>query len=218
VEERATRAERDKREAISGLERQLAAARAEVLGWRRELAAAEAERDRLAAERKPQMMPSRASSGSLYAGYGGTPKARGGSALLWAVGFCRSPEGDDSSIHFDFAMPSLQWRVFRKFRDLPLNTVAIPQTLEVYLAHAKCAGVLTLRIMFCIPGGGSLRGVADMLSEQAAAANGGREQLPGVDVLYLKNVLLKFLDSIVLGRIEQVSLQGSRVRVWALGP
>ncbi len=53
------------------------AARAEVHDWRRELAAAEAERDRLAADKK-LMLTKRSSSGSLYAGYGGgTPKARG---------------------------------------------------------------------------------------------------------------------------------------------
>ena len=76
AEERATRAEWERRDAVSGLERQLAAARAEVLDWRRELAAAEAERDRLAADRK--VLAQRGSSGSLYAGYNGnTPKARG---------------------------------------------------------------------------------------------------------------------------------------------
>ena len=75
VEERATKAERERKDLVSSLERQLAAARAEILDWRRELAAAEAERDRLAADRKA--LAKRASSGSLYAGYGGTPKARG---------------------------------------------------------------------------------------------------------------------------------------------
>lgn len=76
AEERATRADWEKRDAITSLERQLAAARAEVHDWRREAAAAEAERDRLAADRK--MLTKRSSSGSLYAGYGGgTPKARG---------------------------------------------------------------------------------------------------------------------------------------------
>lgn len=76
AEERATRAEWERRDAVSALERQLAAARAEVLDWRRELAAAEAERDKLAADRK--VLAQRGSSGSLYAGYNGnTPKARG---------------------------------------------------------------------------------------------------------------------------------------------
>ena len=77
AEERATRAEWERRESVTGLERQLAAARAEVLDWRRELAAAEAERDRLAADKK--LLTKRGSSGSLslYAGYNGTPKARG---------------------------------------------------------------------------------------------------------------------------------------------
>ncbi|KAK9917759.1 hypothetical protein WJX75_007885 [Coccomyxa subellipsoidea] len=126
AEERATRAEWERRESVTGLERQLAAARAEVLDWRRELAAAEAERDRLAADKK--LLTKRGSSGSLslYAGYNGTPKARGG---------------------------------------------------------------------------GSLRGVADAFAE--TPTNGQREQLPGVDILYLKNVLLKFLDSAAAGRTEQ---------------
>ena len=75
AEERATKAVRERKELVSSLERQLAAARAEILDWRRELAAAEADRDRLATDRKA--LAKRASSGSLYAGYGGTPKARG---------------------------------------------------------------------------------------------------------------------------------------------
>ena len=75
VEERAMKAERERKETVAALERQLTAARAEVLDWRRELAAAEAERDRLLTDRKA--LAKRASSGSLYAGYGGTPKARG---------------------------------------------------------------------------------------------------------------------------------------------
>ena len=54
----------------------------------------------------------------------------------------------------------------------------------------------------CWPGGGSLRGVADAFAE--TPTNGQREQLPGVDILYLKNVLLKFLDSAAAGRTEQV--------------
>ncbi len=52
AEERATKAERERKELVSSLERQLAAARTEILDWRRELAAAEAERDRQAADRK----------------------------------------------------------------------------------------------------------------------------------------------------------------------
>ena len=75
VEERAMKAERERKETIAALERQLTAARAEVLDWRRELAAAEAERDKLMTDKKA--LAKRASSGSLYAGYGGTPKARG---------------------------------------------------------------------------------------------------------------------------------------------
>ncbi len=75
VEERAMKAERERKETAAALERQLTAARAEVLDWRRELAAAEAERDRLMTDKKA--LAKRASSGSLYAGYGGTPKARG---------------------------------------------------------------------------------------------------------------------------------------------
>ena len=69
------KAERERKETVAALERQLTAARAEVLDWRRELAAAEAERDRLMTDKKA--LAKRASSGSLYAGYGGTPKARG---------------------------------------------------------------------------------------------------------------------------------------------
>ena len=78
AEERATRAEWERRESVTGLERQLAAARAEMLDWRRELAAAEAERDRLAADKK--LLTQRGSSGNLYAGFNGTPKARGAQA------------------------------------------------------------------------------------------------------------------------------------------
>ncbi|CAK0760107.1 hypothetical protein CVIRNUC_002744 [Coccomyxa viridis] len=124
AEERATKAERERKELVSSLERQLAAARTEILDWRRELAAAEAERDRLGADRKA--LAKRASSGSLYAGYGGTPKARGG---------------------------------------------------------------------------GSLRGVADGFAE--LPTNGDRDHIGGVDIVYLKNVLLKFLDSLASGRTEQ---------------
>lgn len=47
-----------------------------------------------------------------------------------------------------------------------------------------------------------MRGVADAQIEQAS--NGSREQMAGVDILYLKNVLLKFLYSMASGRIEQV--------------
>ena len=52
AEERATKAERERKELVSSLERQLAAARAEILDWRRELAAAETERDRLASRQE----------------------------------------------------------------------------------------------------------------------------------------------------------------------
>lgn len=75
AEERASKAERERKESVAALERQLAATRAEVLDWRRELAAAEAERDRLLSDKKA--LAKRASSGSLYAGYGGTTRARG---------------------------------------------------------------------------------------------------------------------------------------------
>ena len=51
-------------------------------------------------------------------------------------------------------------------------------------------------------GGGSLRGLADAFAEQPV--NGDREHIGGVDIMYLKNVLLKFLDSLVSGRSEQV--------------
>lgn len=44
--------------------------------------------------------------------------------------------------------------------------------------------------------------MADAFAE--TPTNGQREQLPGVDILYLKNVLLKFLDSAAAGRTEQV--------------
>ncbi len=45
---------------------------------------------------------------------------------------------------------------------------------------------------------------------EGEASNGGsggaeREQIAGVDILYLKNVLLKFLDAAAAGRTEQVS-------------
>lgn len=62
-------------------------------------------------------------------------------------------------------------------------------------------------------GGGSLRGVADAFAE--TPLNGQREQLPGVDILYLKNVLLKFLDSAAAGRTEQVG-SSYHARLWAL--
>jgi hypothetical protein len=75
AEERATKAERERKESVAALERQLAGSRAEVLDWRRELAAAETERDRLLSDKKA--LAKRASAGSQYAGYGGTPKARG---------------------------------------------------------------------------------------------------------------------------------------------
>lgn len=52
-------------------------------------------------------------------------------------------------------------------------------------------------------GGGSLRGVADSFPEHAAT-NGDRDHIGGVDIMYLKNVLLKFLDSVASGRSEQV--------------
>ncbi len=67
--------ERERKETVAALERQLTTARAEVLDWKRELAAVEAERDRLMSDKK--LLTKRASSGSLYAGFGGTPKARG---------------------------------------------------------------------------------------------------------------------------------------------
>lgn len=61
-------------------------------------------------------------------------------------------------------------------------------------------------------GGGSLRGVADSFAEHPS--NGDRDHIGGVDIMYLKNVLLKFLDSVASGRSEQVSprlcLSGSR--------
>ena len=67
--------ERERKETVAALERQLTTVRAEVLDWKRELAAAEAERDRLMSDKKT--LTKRASSGSLYAGFGGTPRARG---------------------------------------------------------------------------------------------------------------------------------------------
>ena len=38
--------------------------------------------------------------------------------------------------------------------------------------------------------------------------NGDRDHIGGVDIVYLKNVLLKFLDSLASGRTEQVTLHG----------
>ena len=55
-------------------------------------------------------------------------------------------------------------------------------------------------------GGGSLRGVADGFAE--LPTNGDRDHIGGVDIVYLKNVLLKFLDSLASGRTEQVTLHG----------
>lgn len=53
-------------------------------------------------------------------------------------------------------------------------------------------------------GGGSLRGIADSFAEHPSS-NGDRDHIGGVDIMYLKNVLLKFLDSVASGRSEQVS-------------
>lgn len=52
-------------------------------------------------------------------------------------------------------------------------------------------------------GGGSLHGLTDSFAEHPA--NGDRDHIGGVDIMYLKNVLLKFLDSLASGRIEQVT-------------
>ena len=65
AEARAIRAVRERKERIFSLERQLAAARAEILDWRCELAAAEADCDRLATDRRA--LARCASSGSVYA-------------------------------------------------------------------------------------------------------------------------------------------------------
>ena len=46
--------------------------------------------------------------------------------------------------------------------------------------------------------------MADGFSE--LPTNGDRDHIGGVDIVYLKNVLLKFLDSLASGRTEQVSL------------
>lgn len=57
-----------------------------------------------------------------------------------------------------------------------------------------------------IAGGGSLRGVADANGEGSGMVNGDRELMAGVDIVYLKNVLLKFLDAATAGRFDQVHL------------
>ena len=47
--------------------------------------------------------------------------------------------------------------------------------------------------------------MADANGEASPAANGAgnRELLAGVDIVYLKNVLLKFLDAATAGRFDQ---------------
>jgi hypothetical protein len=62
------------------------------------------------------------------------------------------------------------------------------------------------------PGGGSLLGTPHAGAEAAERGGGGggggaeREQMAGVDILYLKNVLLKFLDAAAAGRTDQVPM------------
>lgn len=51
-------------------------------------------------------------------------------------------------------------------------------------------------------GGGSLLGTASQSLSESGGAE--REQLGGVDIVYLKNVLLKFLDAAATGRTDQV--------------
>ncbi len=47
-----------------------------------------------------------------------------------------------------------------------------------------------------------MHGIADSFAEHPS--NGDRDHIGGVDIMYLKNVLLKFLDSVASGRSEQV--------------
>ena len=51
-------------------------------------------------------------------------------------------------------------------------------------------------------GGGSLLGTASQSLSEGGGAE--REQIGGVDIVYLKNVLLKFLDAAATGRTDQV--------------
>lgn len=52
-------------------------------------------------------------------------------------------------------------------------------------------------------GGGSLLGTASQSLSEGGGAE--REQIGGVDIVYLKNVLLKFLDAAATGRTDQVA-------------
>jgi hypothetical protein len=53
-------------------------------------------------------------------------------------------------------------------------------------------------------GGGSLYGVADAAVAAAArAAPASRDSLSGVDIMYVKNIVLKFLDAVVAGKVAE---------------
>ena len=74
-----------------------------------------------------------------------------------------------------------------------------------HVHHTREIGKLSVHVVAC-SGGGSLRGVADANGDAGAAPNGAadRELMAGVDIVYLKNVLLKFLDAATAGRFDQV--------------
>lgn len=69
-------------------------------------------------------------------------------------------------------------------------------TPSVIMAHQVCCLLDNV-------GGGSLLGTASQSLSEGGGAE--REQIGGVDIVYLKNVLLKFLDAAATGRTDQVA-------------
>ena len=54
---------------------------------------------------------------------------------------------------------------------------------------------------------GTAAGAGAAASPAAAAAHGGRSKMEGVDIVYLKNVLLKFMEASVTGKVGVTLLQ-----------
>ena len=82
---------------------------------------------------------------------------------------------------------------------------SLMQALDPWPLSYAARSFLPQSCWVCLAGGGSLRGVADANGEAGGMVNGDRELMAGVDIVYLKNVLLKFLDAATAGRFDQVS-------------
>jgi hypothetical protein len=70
----------------------------------------------------------------------------------------------------------------------------------IVLVVLSCTLASDLSLLWMAVGGGGLLGSVD----EETAMMGQREEIKGVDIIYFKNVMLKFLEANSSGRTDQV--------------